>query len=34
MPAGFEEFDWKNGWPLIQMKQLAIFGRGVATKRR
>jgi hypothetical protein len=33
MPAGFEEFDWKNGWPLIQMKQLAIFGRGVATKR-
>lgn len=34
MPSGFEEYDWKNGWPLIQMKQIAIFGRGVATKRR
>ena len=33
MPAGFEEFDWKNGWPLIQKKQLVIFGRGVAPKR-
>jgi hypothetical protein len=33
MPSGFEEYDWKNGWPLIQMRQFAIFGRGVAPKR-
>jgi hypothetical protein len=33
MPAGFEEFDWKNGWPLIQKKQIVIFGRGIAPKR-
>jgi hypothetical protein len=32
MPAGFEEYDWKNGWPLIQSRRLAIFGRGVAPK--
>ena len=32
MPAGFEEYDWKNGWPLIQARRLAIFGRGVAPK--
>jgi len=29
MPAGFEEFDWKNGWPLIASRRLVIFGRGV-----
>ena len=28
-PAGFEEYDWKNGWPLIKGRQIAIFGRGV-----
>ena len=20
MPAGFEEYDWKNGWPLVDGK--------------
>jgi hypothetical protein len=29
MPAGFEEYDWKNGWPLVDAKRIAIFGRGV-----
>jgi hypothetical protein len=29
MPSGFEEFDWKNGWPLIQEKRIVIFGRGL-----
>lgn len=32
MPAGFEEYDWKNGWPLVANKQIVIFGRGVPTK--
>lgn len=30
MPAGFEEYDWKNGWPLVSEKKLVIFGRGVS----
>ena len=28
-PAGFEEYDWKNGWPLIAEGRVVIFGRGV-----
>jgi hypothetical protein len=28
-PAGFEEYDWKNGWPLIAEERVVIFGRGV-----
>jgi hypothetical protein len=32
MPAGFEEYDWKNGWPLVAGKQIVIFGRGVPKK--
>lgn len=32
MPAGFEEYDWKNGWPLVAEKKLVIFGRGVTKK--
>ncbi len=32
MPAGFEEYDWKNGWPLIAGKKLVIFGKGVPQK--
>jgi hypothetical protein len=31
MPAGFEEYDWKNGWPLVAAQQLVIFGMGVKT---
>jgi len=29
MPSGFEEYDWKNGWPLVRDRKIAIFGRGV-----
>ncbi len=29
MPAGFEEFDWKNGWPLIRDRRIVFFGRGL-----
>jgi hypothetical protein len=32
MPAGFEEYDWKNGWPLVARRQLVIFGNGVQKK--
>jgi hypothetical protein len=32
MPAGFEEYDWKNGWPLVSGKKLVIFGMGVPKK--
>jgi hypothetical protein len=32
MPSGFEEYDWKNGWPLVAEKKLVIFGRGVQKK--
>ena len=29
MPQGFEEYDWKNGWPLIGDKKVVIYGHGV-----
>ncbi len=29
MPEGSEEYDWKNGWPLIGEKKVVIYGRGV-----
>jgi hypothetical protein len=29
MPEGYEEYDWKNGWPLVSEKKIVIFGRGV-----
>jgi hypothetical protein len=32
MPAGYEEYDWKNGWPLVGEKKLVIFGKGVSLK--
>jgi hypothetical protein len=28
-PAGFEEYDWKNGWPLVAERRVVIYGRGV-----
>lgn len=30
MPAGYEEFDWKNGWSLIEEEKVIIYGHGVA----
>ena len=32
MPTGFEEYDWKNGWPLVANRQIVIFGKGVQKK--
>jgi len=32
MPAGLEEYDWKNGWPLIAERKIVIFGRNVNKK--
>jgi hypothetical protein len=29
MPEGYEEYDWKNGWPLIGDRKVVIYGRGV-----
>ena len=29
MPEGYEEYDWKNGWPLIGEKKVVIYGYGV-----
>ena len=29
MPEGYEEYDWKNGWPLIGDRKIVIFGRGI-----
>ena len=26
MPEGSEEYDWKNGWPLISEKKIVIYG--------
>jgi len=34
MPEGFEEYDWKNGWPLINSRQVVLFGRGVEKKKK
>jgi hypothetical protein len=32
MPAGYEEYDWKNGWPLVAGRQIVIFGNGISKK--
>ncbi len=29
VPAGVEEYDWKNGWPLIAERRIVIYGFGV-----
>lgn len=29
MPAGYEEFDGKNGWPLVGDKKIVIYGYGI-----
>jgi len=29
MPEGAEEYDWKNGWPLIGDKTIVIYGLGI-----
>ena len=28
-PKGFEEYDWKNGWPLVTERRIVVYGRGV-----
>jgi len=32
LPAGVEEYDWKNGWPLIADRTIMIYGHGVRTR--
>jgi len=32
MPEGYEEYDWKNGWSLIEDKTIIIYGHGVSEK--
>jgi hypothetical protein len=29
MPEGYEEYDWKNGWPLIGDRKVVIYGHGI-----
>lgn len=29
MPSGYEDYDWKSGWPLVAARKLVIYGRGV-----
>jgi hypothetical protein len=29
MPEGYEEYDWKNGWPLVGDKKVVIYGYGI-----
>ncbi|MEJ2110161.1 MAG: hypothetical protein P8Z37_09665 [Acidobacteriota bacterium] len=29
MQEGYEEYDWKNGWSLIESREIVVFGRGV-----
>lgn len=33
MPEGYEEYDWKNGWSLIEDGTVIIYGRGVTQVR-
>ncbi len=33
MPSGYEEFDWKNTWSLIQDKSVVIYGYGITAKK-
>jgi len=33
MPEGYEEFDWKNGWSLIEDGTVVIYGYGVSPDR-
>jgi hypothetical protein len=28
-PGGLEEYDWKNGWPLITEQKIVVYGHGV-----
>jgi hypothetical protein len=28
-PPGFEEYDWKNGWPLIRGRRIVVYGKGI-----
>lgn len=32
MPAGYEEYDWKNGWALIEDGKFILYGHGVSAK--
>jgi hypothetical protein len=29
MPEGYEEYDWKNDWPLVGEKKVVLYGYGV-----
>lgn len=31
VPSGYEEYDYKNGWPLVEGRKVVIFGQGVTS---
>jgi len=32
MPVGYEEYDWKNGWSLIEDRKIVVYGYGITEK--
>ena len=32
MPVGYEEYDWKNGWSLIEDRKIIVYGYGITEK--
>jgi len=32
-PEGYEEYDWKNNWPLIDSREIVIFGKNIPTMK-
>ncbi len=32
MPEGYEEYDWKQGWSLIENREIVVYGKGVTSR--